>query len=82
MDDKELNYIIFEYLDLLMDSQDLWLDYVWINIVQRSISLQSSDGNIEKIRFKWDKEGAEGFQETVAQLCEDVPPDQRCFIEK
>ena len=82
MDDKELNYIIFEYLDLLMDSQDLWLDYVWINIVQRSISLQDSDGNIEKIRFKWDKEGAEGFQESVRQICEDVPPDQRCFIEK
>lgn len=80
MDNEELNYILFEYLDLLMDSQDLWLDYVWINVPQRSVSLQASDGNIEKIKFKWDKEGAEGFQETIAQICESVPEEQRCFV--
>ena len=44
------------------------------------MSLQASDGNIEKIKFKWDKEGAEGFQETIAQICESVPEEQRCFI--
>ena len=35
------------------------------------------------INLTWklaDKEGAEGFQETIAQICESVPEDQRCFI--
>ena len=82
MDNEELNYILFDYLDLLMESQELWLDYVWINIPQRSVSLQSNDGNIEKIRLSWIKEGAEGFQETVASLCEAIPEEQRCFVEK
>jgi|TARA_B100001113_G_scaffold95134_1_gene76217 hypothetical protein len=82
MDSEEINYILFEYFDLLMDTQELWLDYVWINVPQRSVSLQSSDGNIEKIRFKWDEEGAEGFQEVIATICETVPEDQRCFVSK
>ena len=29
-----------------------------------------------------EKEGAEGFQETIAQICEAVPEDQRCFVSK
>tara|TARA_B100000287_G_scaffold7971_1_gene7880 strand:+ start:1221 stop:1469 length:249 start_codon:yes stop_codon:yes gene_type:complete len=82
MESDELNYILFEYFDLLMESQELWLEHVWIYVHQRRISMQANDGTMEEIRFKWDKEGAEGFQETIAQICEAVPEDQRCFVSK
>ena len=57
-----------------------WLTYVWINIRTRTLSLQSDDGNIEKVRFSWDEDGAKGFAEVVSVIKEIMPEDMRCFV--
>lgn len=51
-----------EYLD------HLYVDYVWIDFPKRTLSIQVSDGNIEKIRFTFTEEGAEGFRQSVTNV--------------
>jgi len=48
--------------------EDLFVDYVWIDFPKRTVSVQDSDGNLDKIKFKWDTEGAIGFTEFVQKL--------------
>lgn len=58
---------------------DLFVDYVWIDFPKRTVSVQDSDGHIEKIKFHWDEEGAEGFSEFVNKLQELTTPDIRHY---
>lgn len=58
---------------------DLFVDYVWIDFPKRTVSVQDSDGHIEKIKFQWDEEGAEGFSEFVNKLQEMTTPDIRHY---
>ena len=48
--------------------EDTYVDYVWIDFPKRTLSIQVSDGNIEKIRFTFTEEGAEGFQQSVTNV--------------
>lgn len=59
--------------------EDLFVDYVWINFPKRTVSVQDSDGNLDKIKFKWDKEGADGFAEFVHRLQSMTTPDIRHY---
>jgi hypothetical protein len=58
---------------------DLFVDYVWIDFPKRTVSVQDSDGNLDKIKFKWDEEGAEGFAEFVNKLQSMTTPDIRHY---
>ncbi len=55
---------------------DSTLEEVWINFSKRQITLISDEGEIKKIDWKWDDEGAEGFAETVELIGYSVPADQ------
>ena len=44
------------------------LEAVFINFSQRSVEIVDDEGNKKTIRWRWDKEGAEGFSETVSEL--------------
>ena len=82
--DAELTCLNAESFIFLMETtyniHNEWLTYVWINISTRTLSLQSDDGNIEKIRFSWNEDGAKGFAEVVSVIKEIMPEEQRCFV--
>ncbi len=63
-----------EYLD------HLYVDYVWINFPKRTLSIQVSDGNIEKIRYQFTEEGAEGFRESVTNVQGAVDTESICYL--
>ena len=48
------------------------LEAVFINFSQRSVKIVDDEGNKKTIRWKWDKEGDEGFSETVSRITDIV----------
>lgn len=52
------------------------VEHIFINLSKRSIKLVDEEGYEEVIEWKWDKEGSEGFSETVATISEHVDSDQ------
>ncbi len=59
----------------MADSNELYLEHVFINISKRQIKLLSEDGYEDKVTFKWDEEGAEGFFDTVNTIKENLPEE-------
>tara|TARA_B100000927_G_scaffold191359_1_gene154354 strand:+ start:6472 stop:6666 length:195 start_codon:yes stop_codon:yes gene_type:complete len=63
-----------------MTEENLFVDYVWIDLPKRTVSIQVSDGNIEKIRYKFDDEGANGFQESVNNIQQVIDDESICYV--
>ena len=59
----------------MADSNELYLEHVFINISKRQIKLLSEDGYEDKVTFKWDEDGAEGVFDTVNTIKENLPEE-------
>ncbi|UNH61177.1 hypothetical protein SSZBM1_60 [Synechococcus phage S-SZBM1] len=53
-----------------------YVDHVIFHFTERRIVVVDNEGYDEEVKFKWDKEGAEGFVETVNSIIESLPPEQ------
>ena len=53
---------------MIVDSE---VTSIVINLSERSITIASDEGELKKVEWKWDEEGAEGFAETIAAIEED-----------
>ena len=65
-----------------MPYSEATLEHVWINIPRRTLKLLASDGVEEEIQWKFDEEGADGFQETITNIVESLPSEDICFVYK
>lgn len=45
-----------------------FLEHININFSKRSVTIFSSDGDSKTVTWKWDREGSEGFAETVSAI--------------
>tara|TARA_R100000030_G_scaffold67927_2_gene51861 strand:+ start:1921 stop:2115 length:195 start_codon:yes stop_codon:yes gene_type:complete len=59
------------------------LQHVYINFSKREVKIESSEGDVKTVTWKWDREGSEGFAETVSTIEEITDPEERtyCFSE-
>lgn len=55
------------------------LDHININFSRRSVTITSSEGKKRTVTWKWDREGSEGFAETVAVIEEATDPEIRTY---
>tara|TARA_B100000287_G_scaffold428512_1_gene480059 strand:+ start:108 stop:308 length:201 start_codon:yes stop_codon:yes gene_type:complete len=60
---------------------DSTLEEVLINFSNRQITLISDEGEVKNVNWKWDKEGTEGFSDTVSVIGKMLDPDMitYCF---
>tara|TARA_B100000427_G_C15281563_1_gene495646 strand:+ start:159 stop:365 length:207 start_codon:yes stop_codon:yes gene_type:complete len=49
----------------MCDSQ---VEEIIINFSDRSVTILSDEGELKRVEWKWDREGAEGFAETIAGI--------------
>ena len=56
-----------------------YLEHVNINFSKRSVTVFSSDGDQKTVTWKWDREGSEGFAETVSVIEEMTDPQIRTY---
>ena len=58
-------------------------EQIFINLSKRSIKFIDIDGYDKEIMWEWNKEGAEGFSESVSDICDTVDSDfiTYCFAE-
>ncbi|AFD02632.1 hypothetical protein Syn7803C97_16 [Synechococcus phage S-MbCM6] len=59
-------------------STDL-LEHININFSKRSVTITSSDGDKKTVVWKWDREGSEGFAETVSLIESMTDPEIRTY---
>lgn len=59
-------------------STDL-LEHININFSTRSVTIFSSDGDEKTVTWKWDREGSEGFAETVSAIESITDPEIRTY---
>ena len=59
------------------------LQHVYINFSKREVKIESSEGDVKTVTWKWDREGSEGFAETVYTIEDITNHDERtyCFSE-
>ena len=48
------------------------LQHVYINFSKREVKIESSEGDVKTVTWKWDREGSEGFAETVSRIQDQV----------
>ncbi|AGH56639.1 hypothetical protein CPUG_00147 [Cyanophage Syn10] len=60
------------------------LEQVFVNFSKREIKILDNEGYDRVVNWKWDKEGLEGFTETVSTIQNTVDPDMLtyCFSVK
>lgn len=63
---------------------DSVLEHIYIDFSKRSIEIVSNEGESRLVTWKWDREGSEGFAETVSKIEDTTPPEIRtyCFSEQ
>jgi len=63
---------------------DSTLEHIYIDFSKRSVEIVSNEGESRIVTWKWDREGSEGFAETVTQIENNTPAEIRtyCFSEK
>lgn len=59
------------------------LEQIFINFSKRSVTIISDDGEERTVTWKWDREGTEGFAETVSAIESITDSEMRtyCFAE-
>jgi hypothetical protein len=62
---------------------DRSVEQIFINFSKRSVKILDNEGYDKTVNWKWDKEGAAGFAETVSDIQDAVDPDliTYCFAE-
>jgi hypothetical protein len=63
-----------------MPTDETYLEHIWVNISQRTIRMMDNEGVDELIKWKFDEEGAEGFQETIVSFNENLPTDLITYL--
>lgn len=63
-----------------MSTDETYLEHIWVNISQRTIRMMDNEGVDELIKWKFDEEGAEGFQETIVYFNENLPKDLITYL--
>ena len=61
---------------MIVDSE---VTSIVINLSERSITIASNEGELKKVEWKWDEEGAEGFAETIAAIDEVTEAEIRTY---
>ena len=61
-------------MDITGDTET-YLEHVFVNISKREVKIMDNEGYDEVISWKFDGEGAEGFEETLAHFRETIPED-------
>tara|TARA_B100000902_G_scaffold198143_1_gene189090 strand:+ start:1514 stop:1708 length:195 start_codon:yes stop_codon:yes gene_type:complete len=56
-----------------------YLEHVYINFSKREVTLESSEGDLKTVQWKWDREGSEGFAETVQTIEAVTDPEMRTY---
>ena len=58
-------------------------EQIFINLSKRSITFIDIDGQDKEIMWEWNKEGAEGFSESISDIVDTVDSDfiTYCFAE-
>jgi len=55
------------------------LEHVYINFSTREVTIESNEGELRTVAWKWDREGSEGFAETVQTIEAVTDPEQRTY---
>ena len=50
-----------------------------INFSDRSVTILSDEGELKRVEWKWDREGAEGFAETIKGIEEVTEAEIRTY---
>ena len=60
------------------------LEHVYIDFSKRQVTIESDQGQRRTVQWKWDREGSEGFAETVTAIENITNPQNRtyCFSEQ
>ena len=60
------------------------LEHVYIDFSKRQVTIESDKGEVKTVQWKWDREGSEGFAETVSAIESITNPEIRtyCFSEQ
>tara|TARA_Y200000002_G_scaffold187024_1_gene154396 strand:- start:1080 stop:1286 length:207 start_codon:yes stop_codon:yes gene_type:complete len=56
-----------------------YLEHIWVNIPKRSVKILDTEGYEEKVTWKFDTEGMEGFMETLSTF-QDLPKDLITYL--
>ena len=56
-----------------------YLEYVWVDFPRRTITIMDNEGRQENVRYKFDEDGADGFQSVVEMIQRDVDPEHCHF---
>ena len=56
-----------------------YLEHIWVNIPKRSVKILDTEGYEEKVTWKFDTEGMEGFMETLSTF-QDLPEDLITYL--
>lgn len=63
-----------------MDNDQTTVEHIWLNIAKRQVTILDNEGYEERINWKFDEEGAEGFFETLTSIRENVPEDTYVIV--
>ena len=59
---------------------ETYLEHIWVDFPRRNIKILDNEGYDEIVQYRWDKEGAEGFWETVSSFKENVPEEMTTYV--
>jgi hypothetical protein len=63
-----------------MDNDQTTVEHIWLNIAKRQVTILDNEGYEERINWKFDEEGAEGFFETLTSIRNNVPEDTYVIV--
>tara|TARA_Y100000287_G_scaffold167062_1_gene150108 strand:- start:33 stop:224 length:192 start_codon:yes stop_codon:yes gene_type:complete len=61
-------------------TESTYLEHIWVNISTRTVKILDNEGVDEVINWKFDAEGAEGFQETIVEFNKNIPEDLITYL--
>tara|TARA_B100001996_G_scaffold380169_1_gene367145 strand:+ start:2240 stop:2443 length:204 start_codon:yes stop_codon:yes gene_type:complete len=64
----------------MSEDKDTYLEHIWVNIPKREVKIIDDEGYDEKVVWKFDDEGAEGFTETLATFKHFIPDDMITYL--
>ena len=62
------------------DYEEEYLEHIWVDISKRTVKIMADDGRDEKVQWKFDEEGSEGFTETLATFREYIPEEMITYL--